>query len=225
MPPSYYYRCGPPRLPGKPTCRPNHVRAHPLDELVWEEVRKHLLHPKLLVRAQMKNSQSPMLDSSLLSSQIENAQKRLTRVGEERRRILDAYQCGFLDKREFEDRASAVGRRIETLQKELQALHEEHQSQSEGRKIIERIRVFSSVLTQRLDTMSFSERQALVRTVIEEVVLCGDAVKIYFKIPLPKPDPSAPGTDGSFENRGDGRVDAGCLSSRFDLRSRADSPM
>ena len=221
MPPSYYYRCGPPRLPGKPTCRPNHVRAHPLDALVWEEVRKHLLHPKLLVRAQMKDSESPMLDSSFLSSQIENAQKRLTRVGEERRRILDAYQCGFLDKQEFEDRASAVGRRIETLQKELQALQEEHQSQSEGRKIIERIRGFSSVLTQRLDTMSFSERQALVRTVIEEVVLCGDAVKIYFKIPLPKPDPSAPGTDGSLENRGDGRVDTGCLSSRFDLRSRA----
>ena len=69
--------------------------------------------------------------------------------------------------------------------------------------------------------MNFWERQALVRTVIEQVVLCGDAVKIYFKIPLPKPDPSAPGTDGSDEDRGDGKVDIGRLSSRFDLRSRA----
>ena len=85
---------------------------------------------------------------------------------------------------------------------------------SEGHQLLERIHEFASVVTQRLDTMSFPEQQALARTVLEEVVLCGDTVKLYFKIPLPKPRPSDPSTGGSTGNGG--------LSNQFDLRSRSD---
>ena len=214
MPAAYYYRCGPPRLAGCPSCRPSHTRAHPLDALVWQEVREVLLRPELLIRAQTTVQASTSLDSSFLSNQIDNARKRVASVGGERRRLLDAYQCGFLQKKEFEDRATTVARRIDTLEKELQALQQEHQRTSEGSKLLERIQAFASVLTQRLDTMSFSERQALVRTVLEEVVLCGDTVKLYFKIPLPKASPPEPPTGGSPGNGG--------VSSRFDLRSRSD---
>ena len=31
MPSPHYYRCGPPRLPGRPRCRPCHIRTPPLD--------------------------------------------------------------------------------------------------------------------------------------------------------------------------------------------------
>ena len=225
MPPSYYYRCGPPRLPGHPICHPSHARAHPLDALVWNEVRKHLLQPNLLLRAHMKAPEPPMLDSSLLSSQIENAQRRLRCIGEERRRLLDAYQYGFLEKKEFEDRASTVARRTEMIRKEIQALQEGQRDASEGRKLLERLQDFTSVATRRLDTMRFSERQALVRTVIEQVVLSGNIVHIYFKIPLPKPSPSGPEIDGVPGTGALERPHAGRLSSRFDLRSRADQSM
>lgn len=223
MPPAYYYRCGPPRLPGRLRCRPNHVRALPLDGLVWDEVRKHLLQPELLLRAQAKVSEATTLDSSFLSRQIENAQKRVGRVRDERRRLLDAYQSGFVEKKEFEDRARSVARRIEALERELRELQQEHQRASEGRHLFGRINALASVFTQRLDTMTFSERQALVRTVIEEVELCGDTVKIYLKIPLPKASPPPPSTDGSTGNRGTARRKGG-LSSGFDLRSRAGLP-
>jgi site-specific DNA recombinase len=73
MPPAYYYRCGPPRLPGDSSCRPNHIRAQALDALVWEEVCKHLLRPDLLVRAQTKVQELTSFDGSFLLSQIENA--------------------------------------------------------------------------------------------------------------------------------------------------------
>jgi site-specific DNA recombinase len=208
MPPAYYYRCGPPRVPGQPRCRPNHVRAQPLDALVWEEVRNHLLHPELLIRAQTTALESTSPDASFLSRQIDSAKKRHVQVNAERRRLLDAYQGGFLEKEEFEDRAQAVARRIEALEKELQALQEEHRHATEGNRLLERIHQFASVITQRLEEMNFQERQALVRAVLEEVVLCGDTVKLYFKIPLPKPAPG--GTAGN-----------GGVSSKSDLRSRA----
>ena len=208
----HYYRCQEPRLPGQSRCRPNHVRAQPLDALVWEEVRKHLLHPESLIRAQAKMLESTSPDASFLSTQIENAKKRLARVRAERRRLLDAYQTGFVEKKEFEDRAGTVARRIETLEKELESLEEEHRHAAEDHQLLERINQFASVITHRLEDMDFHERQTLVRTVLEEVVLCGDTIKLYFKIPLPRPPVSGPESDGPAGNR--------AVSSRFDLRSR-----
>jgi site-specific DNA recombinase len=167
--------------------------------LVWKEVCKHLLRPEFLVRAQTRVSELTTPDGSFLSSQVENAKKRVVRVHEERRRLLDAYQAGFLEKKEFGDRAQTVARRIETLESELQALQHEHQRAREGHQLLERIQEFASMLTQRLDSMSFPERQALVRAVLEEVVVCGDTVKLYLKIPLPKPPPAAPHSGESTE--------------------------
>ena len=211
MPPAHYYRCRQPRIPGQPRCRPSHVRAQPLDALVWEEVRKHLLHPEFLLHAQTQMLESTAPDASFLSTQIENAKKRLARVRAERRRLLDAYQAGFIDKKEFEERAGTVARRIDTLEKELDALEEEHRHATEEHQLLERINTFTSVITQRLDEMDFPQRQALVRTVLEEVVLCGDTVKLYFKIPLPRPPISTTEADGPTGNGG--------VSSRLDLRS------
>jgi site-specific DNA recombinase len=220
MPPAYYYRCGGSRPPGY-TCRPNHIRTAPLDALVWNEIKKHLLNPDLLVRAQAKVSESTSLDVSFLSNQIENAEKRVARVRAESRRVLDAYQSGFLEKSEFEARAGAVSRRRETLEKELETLRQEHQRACEGHDLLERIHQFGSILTQRLDSMSFRERQTLVRTVVEEVVIFEDTVKLYFRIPLPtvrSPDPSPSESTG---NRGGEVSGCGGVSSRLDLRSRS----
>jgi site-specific DNA recombinase len=220
MPPAYYYRCGRSRPPGY-TCHPSHIRATPLDALVWKQVRKHLLNPELLVHAQSKVSESKSLDSSFLGSQIDNAEKRVARVSAERRRLLDAYQSGFLDKSEFEARASAVARRRETLENEIETLRKEHRRACEGHDLLERLQEFGSVLTQRLDSMSFQQRQALVRTVVEEVVICGDTVKLYFKIPLPTrcpPDSSPSGSTGN--HNGAGPATEG-VSSGFNLRSRS----
>ncbi|MCP3995807.1 MAG: recombinase family protein [bacterium] len=207
-----YYRCQEPRLPGQPRCRPNHVRAQPLDELVWEEVRKHLLHPESLIRAQTKILESTSPDASFLSTQIENAMKRLAQVRAERRRLLDAYQAGFAEKKEFEGRAETVALRIGTLERELEALEEEHRNATQDHQLLDRINQFASVITKRLEEMDFHEQQALVRTVLEEVVLCGDTIKLYFKIPLPRPPASSPESDGPAGNR--------AVSSGFDLRSR-----
>ena len=213
MPPAYYYRCNPPRTPGGQICRPNHVRANPLDTLVWEEIRKHLLAPELLVRTQAKARESTTLDSSFFATQVDNAKKRLARVRDERRRLIDAYQGGFLEKKEFEDRAQTVAQRVDTLENELQVLEQEHRHAGEGEHLLERLDGFASLLTDRLDAMSFEQRQALVRAVLEEVVLCGDTVKLYFKIPLPKPPPPARPPGGGSRRKPQ-------VSSEFALRSR-----
>ena len=199
---------------GRARCRPNHIRAEPLDALVWNEIRSHLLQPALLVKAQSVLGHSASLDQTLLSTQINHIRQRLTQVKAERRRLLDAFQGGFLERKEFEDRSIHVGSRLSQLQADLESLEQESRRASAGEKLTTRLREFTSAVTHKLDTMTFHEKQTLVRTVIEEVVIHDNVVKLYFKIPLPKPEPDSPPGAKPHPRPS--------LSSELHLRSRPD---
>jgi site-specific DNA recombinase len=186
MPPSYYYRCEKQdRVLGRPRCQPNHLRSEPLDELVWTEIRRHLLEPKLLIEAHAKLGMVDSLDDSVLSTQLRNTNKRTSQVQTERRRLIDAFQGGFIAKEEFEERCRIVARRISELQTDLKDLEAQHQQSSQDNQLLSRLSNFTSTITERLDCMTFHERQALARELLEEVVISDNVVKLYFKIPLP----------------------------------------
>jgi site-specific DNA recombinase len=216
---TYYYRCG--RSDGmsdRPPCRPSVTHAGPLDEWVWQTVCQHLVHPELLVRAQGELAADIPLAEGFLVSQLHGAQQRLHQTKAERKRLLDAYQGGFLSQAEFEGRARKLVERIGGLEKDLQSLQRD-QRQAIGEKwLLDRIEDFSHAVTSRLDTMSFPERQKLMRAVLHEVVLDGDQVHLYFKIPLPPPK----GGTTKGEGEGEGAEKNGSVSSKSCLRSRSD---
>ena len=212
--PAHYYRCAnQERLIGRPRCRPNHVRSKPLDDFVWHEVRRHLLQPELLLKAQRAFDDSQSLDESGLAIQLNNARKRITQVQGERRRLIDAFQGGFIEKNEFEERSRNVSRRISSLQDDIKALEEEQENASGRNELLTRISHFTSAITHKLDEMTFAEKQTVVRTVLKEVGINGNTVKLYFKIPLPK-------AEKKTSERSSASSPKNALSSELDLRSR-----
>jgi site-specific DNA recombinase len=213
MPPAFYYRCGNQRVLGRPRCRPNHLRSEPLDELVWDEIRRHLLDPKLLIQGHKTLRSAQPLDESALSTQLHNINKRISQVQAERRRLIDAFQGGFIAKEEFEERSRIVARRIAELQTDLEGLESQQQQASQDDQLLSRLSNFTSTITERLDNMTFHERQALTRELLEEVVICDNVVKLYFKIPLPSPE--RPSDQKKLQKKS--RV-----SSELILRSRGD---
>ncbi|CAN5496443.1 recombinase family protein [soil metagenome] len=214
MPPAYYYRCDKQgRVNEGPRCHPNHIRSGPLDELVWQEVRRHLLDPELLLKAQTTLMSTDSADDSFLITQLKNTRKRLAQTQGERRRLIDAFQGAFITKEEFEERTRNVSIRIENLQADLITVEEETKKVSAGRQLLTRISDFTKTLTEKLNDMTFHEKQTLLRTVIQEVVINGNTAKLFFKIPLPKKKV----TDQS----GNDSPDRKTVSSQFGLRSRA----
>ena len=153
---------------------------------MWREIKRHLLDPELLLKAQTIFRKGDSVDESFLSAQLNNASKRLFQLHEERRRLLDAFQGGFLNKEEFEQRASQVMNRIQELQADIRGLKDENKHVSEGKQLLTRMRDFTNAIARKLDDMSFQEKQALARTVLSDVIINGDVVKLLFKIPLPR---------------------------------------
>ncbi len=182
----YYYRCekqGP--VWWRDRCQRTHIRAEPLDDLVWYEVKNHLLNPKLLLKAQTGLTDLRLLDKSVIGTQILNAKKRLALVQTEKRRLIDAYQSGLIEKPDFSERIEKVSLRISSLENDLSVLEEDGQKTIEEAQLYNCISKFSSTVTDRLDSMAFHERQLLVRTVLDEVTVKDNVVKLHFKIPLP----------------------------------------
>jgi site-specific DNA recombinase len=215
MPPSHYYRCDKQdRMLGGERCHPNHFRSQPLDDLVWAEMRRVLLDPAVLVRAGRALADTESFDESFLATQLRNVRRRWTQARGERSRLLDGYQGGFLEKEEFEGRAEKVSKRIESLEKELNTLRNEYETASDGKRLLASLERFTAAVTRRLDTMTFHQKQDLVRKVLEEVVISGHIVKLYFKIPLPRPEEDPPDPPDRAPSR---RV-----STKLILRSRPD---
>ena len=209
----YYYRCGKSAdFSGSPRCRPCHVRSEPLDELVWNVIRKHLLDPRLILKAHTQMKETRPLDGDLLACQIQATEKRVRQAEAERRRLLDAYQTGFIRQEEFEERAHSLSERLAGIERDLKGLQEERRTCLEGKNILSRIEDFTTSIASKLDTMNFHERQLLARTVLEEAVLDGSHVHLYFKIPLPICPKDPPETSELQSGR--------FVSSQFDLRSR-----
>lgn len=184
----YYYRCEKQdRVAARPRCRPNHIRSEPLDDLVWNEVRRHLLDPALLLQAQATINGAEPFDESVLSTQLLHTDRRLVQIRAERRRFVDAYQGGYISKQEFEERTRIVANRITELESDRQGLEARRKQAADGNQLLSGIRAFRSKITYNLDQMSFHQRQALTRKVLEEVVNRDNVVELYFKIPLPAP--------------------------------------
>ncbi len=193
LPPSYYYRCEKQdRVLGHPRCRPNHIRSEPLDELVWQEIRRHLLDPQLLLKAHAMVNDTQYLDQSFLGTQIQNVKKRLEKIEAQRKRLIDVYQEGFILKEEFEQRIASLLKRIEEMKSDLTTLKKEYKNATDGKQLLSRIKDFTSTVTENIDRMSFFQKQKLARTILHEVVIHDNVIKIYFKIPLPKLKNDAP---------------------------------
>ena len=214
----HYYRCGQQgRLSDTTPCRPNYHRSQPIDDLVWTEIRRHLLNPELLIKAQTILRKGGSVDESFLSAQLNNARKRLTQLHAERHRLLDAFQGAFLDREEFEQRASQIIKRIHELEADIRGLEQENNNVAEGNQLLTRIRNFTNAITGKLDDMSFHEKQTLARAILSEVLIDGDTVKLLFKIPLPKvKKTSLSETD---------KPPSGALSKELNLRSHRDDGM
>jgi site-specific DNA recombinase len=188
----YRYRCGRQSdSTARVRCARPHVQATALDEVVWGSICKHLLNPELLVKSHQQLPTNWMADDGFLELQVRTARQRLKQAEDERVRLLDAYQAGHLEKRELEVRAKKVGVRIKGLASELSTMEEERRRACGGRSLMNRIGEFTRTVTENLDVMRFHDRQALARTLLDEVVLEDRDVTLHLRIPLPRPSPAA----------------------------------
>ena len=181
----YDYACQRDPLSTDAPCAQRRVRAEALDAFVWAEVRRHLEDPATLTRAyQQAGTDGGQLDESAVGARVRQVERRQQELEHEATRLLDAYQAGALELAQFARRQTALGECRHQLAQERRGLAEQQAAAGQQQTIHQGLAAFSRHIRTRLQELLFSERQELVRLVVDKVTVRDHHVTIYFKIPI-----------------------------------------
>ena len=166
------------------------IRLFVLDEMVWEEVSVRLQDPKLVYEAyQERHSHDSDPGRSALEEPDQRVEEQLKGANKELSRLLDAYQCGAIELPELQRRRKLIDSKLELLTREKEMLAKMAEEQERDSDIQSGLEEFANLVSNNLSHLSFENRQKLLRTVLEKVVVKDWRVDVFYNIPLPQPSP------------------------------------
>jgi len=102
-------------------------------------------------------------------------------------RLIDAYQDGLIEKREFESRTNQIRERIAQLQQEAQALQERDQQVQQMKWLIGNLQDFASRVQDGLEQITDPyRRREIVRALVKRVEVGSENLRIVYRVgPVP----------------------------------------
>ena len=159
------------------SCKNGHVDQEELDALVYNEIIQILQSP-FLIREELKRREKESGNIEEIERQEIATKKELEKIIKERERLLDAYQSGLLDLASLSKRAHGLEKRKVELENEKR--------ERQNLKLMKEIgldweKAFEAILTrvkQASTELLFSEKQKLVRLIVEKIIITQGEVKI-----------------------------------------------
>jgi site-specific DNA recombinase len=180
-----YYRCGgsdASRFEGVRICTNKMVRGDRLEATVWEDVRQLLLEPKRIEQEherRLGSGTSPRRQSQATLKLIPKVKKRISR-------LCDMYECGHIDRDEFQTRIESAKQRLSELEAEAQSLKNQEAAELDLRLVIHRLEEFAEQVTDGLTQCDWPSRQAIIRALVKRVEIDQQEVRIVYRVyPVP----------------------------------------
>jgi site-specific DNA recombinase len=194
-----YYRCAGQdghRWTNGRVCSAHPIRVDALDELVWEQTRRLVEQPDLVMqeytaRVQKKQRQQTEFKALLAKKKRESKQLEL-----EKERLLDLYQSGRIALAEIEPRLKSLRSKIKKTQDECALLEKEEKEESHRLQLIEQFADFTQQMKANLTRLNFEERRQIVRLLVEKVIVNTqtDEITVRHILPLDQKFPLCKGS-------------------------------
>lgn len=196
-----YYHCrnhDPLRAGGEAhRCPERNIRADALDAFVFDHIRTAITRPDLLLAGeQAVKLTTPTPDDELLAAELARLDRKLDATDAERRRLIDLYQGGFVELPEMQRRASEVATRRNELQHTRTRLADERATLARDNQLRSRVHDFAARIHAIIDTLDDTQKQQLLRLLVEDVRVTGWHVQIRLRIALDPPPPEPPHPTG-----------------------------
>ena len=171
-------------------CPERNIRADALDEFVFEQIRRALLQPDLLLTGEHAVAvTTPIPDDELLGAELARLDRKVDTTDAEKRRLVDLYQTGLIELAELQRRAADVAARHRELQTKRAGLAEQRTALARGNQVHRRVHDFAARIRRVIDDLDAVQKQQLLRILIEEVRVTGWHIEIRLRIALDQPPP------------------------------------
>ena len=175
-------------------CPERNIRADALDAFVFDHIRTVITHPDLLLTGEQAVTQrTPIPDDELLATELNRLDRKIEAADSERRRLIDLYQGGFIELTEMQRRAMEVASRRKELLDKRTSLADERTELARDNRLRRRVHDFAARIHAVIHTLDDTQKQQLLRLLIEDVRVTGWHVQIQLRIaldPPPSPPPS-----------------------------------
>ena len=177
-------------------CPERNIRAA-IDQFVFDQIR-HPTQPDLLLAGEQALAvRTPIPDDELLSAELARLDRKIDAADTERRRLLDLYQGGFIELPELQRRATEISSRRKELQHKRINFADERAALARDNQFRGRVHDFAARIHAVIDTLEDTQKQQLLRLLIEDVHVTGWHVEIRLRIALDPPPPNRPHPTGS----------------------------
>ena len=200
-----YYRCvgaDACRFGGKRVCSVSPVRRDMLEEHVWSSVCELLQDPQRLQREWLRRTEVDNTGGALQTKRDEAA-RLIDSHRKTLKRLLDAYEIGAIQIEELQRRTRAINARIERANCELEQWQKQIDETLYLRAIITRLEDFGARVASRLKTLTWNERQQVVRMLVAKIEIGSDGATIVYRVSSSAPPPKSPpgGPSGSTSTK------------------------
>jgi site-specific DNA recombinase len=167
---SYYVCRGHNAVVPEHKCRTRHVPAAQLEELVWEDLCKVLIHPEHIRNALQRAHGGEWVPQEL-KGRLKTVGKAIAQIERQKRRLLEAYLGGVIELPELERKRKELDGRCNTLLAQKRQLEASANERIELTKIADSIERFCKQVKEGLSDATFEQKRALVELLIDQVVV------------------------------------------------------
>ncbi len=189
--PYSYYRCTGMegrRFGGQRLCGNTPLRSDMLEDAVWADVCSLLADPQR-VEQEYERRLANKTDAGFGQS-IEQMQRQIGKVKRGMSRIADAYEDGWLEKAEFEQRMGRARDQLNRLQAQVQAMSDEESQRREMRLVIGQLGAFAHRVAEGLESADWKTRREIICALVKEIRVGMESLRIVYRV-TPPPSGSA----------------------------------
>ena len=175
-----YYRCigcDAYRFGGQRICYNKQVRTDLLGEAVWQDVCLLLKDSSRITKEHERRlTQNHKNDNS--DSLIPLTQK----VKRGMSRLIDIYQDGHIDRKEFEARLNHSKQRLGKLEEQIAALSQAQDRDKNLQLMIGHVETFAKMVEGSLEKADFATKREVIRALVKHIEIGEQDVKIVYKV-------------------------------------------
>ena len=164
-------------------CANQTLRGDGVDEVVWTTVRDLLLNSDVLA-THLREWLERTTSDTTNEERLRLATSRLNELKRQRERLIDAYQIGALQLDEFRTRKTTIEERIVAVEHQQAELGSQAARRELAIRQVAGVEGFVEQLRDQLADPTFEVKRAILRLVVEKVVVTGHRLEIHLALPV-----------------------------------------